>query len=69
MGEALGREIKTRKTNNLLEGIMVTTNFVVTHQQFADDNLLLGAAKVKEATHLNLLLEFFGKASGKIRNK
>lgn len=69
MVEALGRAIKSNQSNNLLEGVEVTTNYVVTHQQFADDNLLLGATKVKEAIQLKMLLESFGKASGQINNK
>lgn len=69
MVEALRRAIKSRQSNNLLEGVKVTTNYVVTHQQFANDNLLPGATKVKEATQLKMLLESFGKASGQISNK
>lgn len=69
MVEALVRAIKSKQSNNLLEGVKVTTNYVVTHQQFADDNLLLGAEKFKEATQLKMILESFGKALGQISNK
>lgn len=49
IAEAFGRAIKSRHANKHLEGIK-TTNFVATHQQFVDDNLLLGTTRSKEAT-------------------
>ncbi|XP_057850523.1 uncharacterized protein LOC131061033 [Cryptomeria japonica] len=49
MAEALGRAIKSRHASKFLEGIKITTNFVATYQQFADNNLLLGTERSKEA--------------------
>lgn len=50
MAEALGRAIKYKHSSKDLEGMKITTNFVAMHQQFANDSILLGAAKSKEAT-------------------
>lgn len=69
MARALGRAIKSKQSNNLLEGFKVTTNFVVTHQQFADDNLLLGATKVKEEIQIKMLLESLGRPQDKPSTK
>lgn len=68
MGEALGRAIKASHANQQL-GVKITKDFVATHQQFADNNLLLGSTNVKEAKHLNQILEMYGRASGQQRNK
>ncbi|XP_057816947.1 uncharacterized protein LOC131030239 [Cryptomeria japonica] len=63
MAEALRRAIKSRHANKNLEGIKITTNFVATHRQFVDDNLLLGTTRSKEAAQFQELLESYGKAS------
>lgn len=45
MAESLGRAFAKENLDNKLKGIQITSNMLpVTHQQFTDDNLLLGRA-------------------------
>lgn len=43
------RAINHTSSTDLVKGITVTSNIQITHQQFADDTMLFGAAKEKEA--------------------
>lgn len=69
MGKALGRAIKASHANQQLEGVKISKDFVATHQQFVDDNLLLGLENVNEAKHLIQIFEMYGRASSQLRNK
>lgn len=65
MVEGLGRTIQKSQELSNLEGIKITSNVdLVTHQQFADDTLLLGNSSLSEAQKFKTILEWYERASG-----
>ncbi|XP_059065974.1 uncharacterized protein LOC131857424 [Cryptomeria japonica] len=65
MAEALGRTITKARLEHHLEGIKITENTeALTHQQFADDTMLLGSANSMEAMTFKSILNQYASASG-----
>lgn len=70
MVETLGKTIDKAHTNNQIKGIKITNGIEpITHQQFADDTMLLGAAKELEARNFKKILTKYSKESGQSLNQ
>lgn len=65
MAEGLGRSLTKAKQQNQLKGIKpVHQGPIVTHQQFVDNTMLIGAPTVQEARTISKVLKTFSEASG-----
>eukprot|EP00253_Pinus_taeda_P034383 PITA_34383 len=63
MAEGLGRSLQAALQSDALKGISLHGAPTVSHQQFADDNMIFGHPSVQEARALNSLLNIFSTAS------
>ena len=68
MSEGLGHMLKNANAMGSLKGLPLHDHTPLTHQQFVDDNLLMGHPSVLEARSLNRILTTFSKASRMIIN-
>lgn len=65
MVERLGRSLTKAKQQNQLKGIKPVHQVpTITHQQFVDDTMLMGAPTVQEARTISKVLKTFSEASG-----
>ena len=64
MSEGLGRMLSNAKATSSLKGLSLHDHTPLTHQQFVDDNLLMGHPSVQEARSLSDILTTFSKSSG-----
>lgn len=65
MAEGLGRSLTKARRQNQLKGIKPAHQGpTVTHQQFVDDTMLMGAATMQEARTISQVLKTFSEASG-----
>lgn len=70
MAEDLGRSIVKAHSLNQIKGIKVTNDTKsLSHQQFADDTMLLGATTKQEARNFKRILMKYMKASGQLVNQ
>ena len=65
MVEAFGRAIKKAYYDGKIRGIIVIKNVAnITHQQYADDTILLGESTINEALNINMIIQQYVEASG-----
>ncbi|XP_057846322.2 uncharacterized protein LOC131056028 [Cryptomeria japonica] len=65
MVEALGRSITKARIERIIKGIKITGNLdALTHQQFANDTMLLGTVDEAEALAFNNILNLYARMSG-----
>ena len=68
--EGLGRLLKNMRVENKIHGLSLTEGMdPQTHQQFVDDNMLMGPSSVHEARGIKDCLNTFLEASGLEINK
>ena len=68
--EGLGILLKNRRVGNKIQGLSLTDGMdPQTHQQFIDDNMLMGPSSVQEARGIKDCLNTFLEASGLEINK
>ena len=68
MSEGLGRMLTHARAQESLKGLTLHEHTPITHQQFVDDNILLGHPSIQEAISIENILSTFSKASGVVRN-
>eukprot|EP01018_Ginkgo_biloba_P019731 Gb_09004 [translate_table: standard] len=65
VAETLGRLLGERAERGLIEGAEVTSSYKwLTHTQFVDDTILMGAATMENAKAFKRILDLFLSASG-----
>lgn len=64
MAEGLGRLLKISIHSGTLQGIPLHNLPPSSHQQFVDENMIMGYPSVQEARSLKYLLDSFSRASG-----
>ena len=69
MSKGLGRMLSNARATRSLKGLSLHDHTPLTHQQFVDDNLLMGNPSIQEAISINETLETFSKSSGITINK
>ena len=69
MSEGLGGMLTHAKAQESLKGLTLHEHTPITHQQFVDDNILLGHPSIQEARSIKNILSTFSKASGMTINQ
>lgn len=69
IAEAFGRAIKNAQDSGIIKGVMVTKGIPnITHQQFADDAILLGQSTIVEGQNYKQIIKTYTEALGQIVN-
>ena len=70
IAEGLGRMLRNMQTTGQIRGLKISDHLAAqTHQQFVDDNMLMGPSSVREARGIKQGLDLFLTASGLDINK
>ena len=69
MSEGLGHMLNHAKNLGSLKGLSMHDHTPITHQEFVDDNLLMGHPSIQEAKTLNRILTTLSKSYGMTVNQ